>query len=174
MGEPRFSATSRTPCAAPTMRFAPSMRSDIWRSSSTGSIGASTCPTSSPDWSTWRCEPRRCGTAAQVTLGLSGNQVLFCGIMAPVRNSQLAPLASSCPTKALASAYCSSMPIWYMIWLCLQSPVCLARDFDRIEIPNFTAGATHRSGRRGAHCDCGVATGLRRWGGSGIGASQPF
>ena len=40
--------------------FAPSMRSDIWRSSSTGSIGASTCPTSSPDWSTWRCEPRRC------------------------------------------------------------------------------------------------------------------
>ena len=38
----------------PTMRFDPSMRSAIWRSPSTGSIVASTCPTSSPDWSTWR------------------------------------------------------------------------------------------------------------------------
>ena len=30
-----------------------------------------------PDWSTWRCEPRDAGAAAQVTLGLSGNQVVI-------------------------------------------------------------------------------------------------
>ena len=46
--------TSRTLCVAPTMRFVPSMRSAISRSSSTGSIVDSTCPTSSRGWSTRR------------------------------------------------------------------------------------------------------------------------
>ena len=56
----QFSATSRTPCAAPTIRIVPSMPSDISRSSSTVSIIASTCLTSSRDLSTWRSGRRRC------------------------------------------------------------------------------------------------------------------
>ena len=47
-------------CAAPTMRFVPSMLSDISRSSSIVSIVASTCLTSSRDLSTWRSGRRRC------------------------------------------------------------------------------------------------------------------
>ena len=45
---------------APTMRFVPSMLSDISRSSSIVSIVASTCLTSSRDLSTWRSGRRRC------------------------------------------------------------------------------------------------------------------
>ena len=51
---------ARTKAKIPSMRFGPSMLSDISRSSSTGSIAASTCPTSSRDWSTWRSERRQC------------------------------------------------------------------------------------------------------------------
>ena len=47
-------------CVAPAMRSDPGMLSDIRRSSSTASIGALTCLTSSQDLSASRSERRRC------------------------------------------------------------------------------------------------------------------
>ena len=51
---------SRAHCVGPAIRSAPSMRNAGSRSSSTGSIVASTCPTSSRDSSTSRSERRPC------------------------------------------------------------------------------------------------------------------